>query len=147
MLFGASPIRSRSAADLGLKPAMSFETRLIAVKPVRKGQRVGYGGLWVAPRDTMLGLAAAGYADGYPWHTRTGTPVGIGDFFGTLVGRVSMDMISVDITDVPRAAIGDRVVLWGDGPTVEEVAAAANTIPWTLMTGINRRVAVRLGAG
>lgn len=147
MLFGASPIRSQSAVDLGLQPAMSFETRLISVKPVRKGQRVGYGGHWVAPRDTMLGLAAAGYADGYPWHARTGTPVGIGNSFGALIGRVSMDMISIDITDVPNTAIGDRVVLWGDGPCVEEVAAAANTIPWTLMTGINRRVAVRIETG
>lgn len=147
MLFGASPIRSRSAAELGLQPVMSFETRLISVKPVRKGQRVGYGGHWVAPRDGVLGLAAAGYADGYPWHARSGTPVGIGEAFGTLVGRVSMDMIGIDISDVPGAAIGDRVVLWGDGPTVEDVAAAANTIPWTLMTGINRRVAVRIEAG
>jgi len=147
MLFGASPIPSRSAAELGLKPAMSFETRLISVKLVRKGQRVGYGGHWVAPRDCVLGFAAAGYADGYPWHARSGTPVGIGTTFGTLVGRVSMDMISVDVSDVPGVMIGDRVILWGDGPTVEEVAAAANTIPWALMTGINRRVAVRLEAG
>ena len=73
--------------------------------------------------------------------------MGIGEAFGTLVGRVSMDMIGIDISDVPGAAIGDRVVLWGDGPTVEDVAAAANTIPWTLMTGINRRVAVRIEAG
>jgi len=147
MLFGASPIRSRSAAELGLRPAMSFETRLLSVKRVRKGQRVGYGGHWVAPRDSVVGVAAAGYADGYPWHARSGTPVGIGNAFGALVGRVSMDMIGVDVSDVPGAAIGDRVVLWGDGPSVEDVAAAANTIPWTLMTGINRRVAVRLEAG
>ncbi len=147
MLFGASPLQSHSAAELGLQPAMSFETRLISVKAVAMGQRVGYGGHWVAPRNSVLGIAAAGYADGYPWHARSGTRVGIGNAFGTLVGRVSMDMISIDLTDVPGAAIGDRVVLWGDGPGVEEVAAAANTIPWTLMTGINRRVAVRLDAG
>jgi alanine racemase len=126
---------------------MSFETRLISVKPVSMGQRVGYGGHWVAPRNSVLGIAAAGYADGYPWHARSGTRVGVGNGFGTLVGRVSMDMISIDLTDVPGAAIGDRVVLWGDGPGVEEVAAAASTIPWTLMTGINRRVAVRIDAG
>lgn len=146
MLFGASPVRSRSAAELGLLPAMSFETRLISVKAVSRGQRVGYGGHWVAPRDSVLGLAAAGYADGYPWHACSGTPVGVGNALGTLIGRVSMDMISIDLTDVPGAAIGDRVVLWGDAPSVEDVAAAANTIPWTLMTGINRRVAVRLDA-
>jgi alanine racemase len=147
MLFGASPLRSRTSAELGLQPAMSFETRLISVKAVAMGQRVGYGGHWIAPRNSVLGIAAAGYADGYPWHARSGTRVGVGNAFGTLVGRVSMDMISIDLTDVPGAAIGDRVVLWGDGPGVEEVATAANTIPWTLMTGINRRVAVRIDAG
>jgi len=144
MLFGASPLRSRQAAELGLRPAMSFETRLISVKPVPKGQRVGYGGHWMAPRDSILGVAAAGYADGYPWHVAGGTPVGVRDSLAPVVGRVSMDMLTIDVTDVPGVRPGDRVVLWGDGPTVEEVAGAARTIPWTLMTGINRRVAVRL---
>lgn len=147
MLFGASPLRGRRASELGLRPAMSFETRLISVKPVRQGQRVGYGGHWVAPRNSVLGVAAAGYADGYPWHVGTGTPVGVRDCLAPVVGRVSMDMLTIDLTDVPGASTGDRVVLWGDGPTVEEVAGAARTIPWTLMTGINRRVAVRVEAG
>ncbi|MDH4021726.1 MAG: alanine racemase [Gammaproteobacteria bacterium] len=147
MLFGASPLRGKSAIDLGLRPVMSFETRLIAVKPVRKGQRVGYGGHWVAPRDSVLGIAAAGYADGYPWHVATGTPVGVRGRAAPLVGRVSMDMLTIDLTEVPDAVAGDRVVLWGDSPTVEEIAGAARTIPWTLMTGINRRVAVRIEAG
>jgi alanine racemase len=144
MLFGASPLRNRRARELGLVPAMSFETRLISVKPVRKGQRVGYGGHWVAPRDSLLGVAAAGYADGYPWHVGAGTPVGVRDGLAPVVGRVSMDMLTIDVTDVPGAKPGDRVVLWGDEPTVEAVAGAARTIPWTLMTGINRRVAVRI---
>ncbi|MBN8280851.1 MAG: alanine racemase [Gammaproteobacteria bacterium] len=144
MLFGASPLRSRRADELGLVPAMSFETRLISVKRVPKGQRVGYGGHWVAPRDSLLGVAAAGYADGYPWHVGAGTPVALRDRLAPVVGRVSMDMLTLDVTDVPGAREGDRVVLWGDSPTVEEVAGAARTIPWTLMTGINRRVAVRI---
>jgi alanine racemase len=144
MLFGASPLRSATAAELGLRPAMSFETRLLSVKRLLAGQRVGYGGHWVAPRDSLLGIAAAGYADGYPWHAGAGTPVRVRGHNAPLVGRVSMDMITVDLTEVPGACIGDRVVLWGDGPTVEEVAGAARTIPWTLMTGINRRVAVRV---
>lgn len=147
MLFGASPLRGMSATDLGLHPAMSFETRLLTVKTVRKGQRVGYGGHWVAPRDTVIGVAAAGYADGYPWHAGAGTPVSVRDRVAPLVGRVSMDMLTVDLTDIPGAVAGDRVVLWGDGPAVEEIAGAARTIPWTLMTGINRRVAVRVEAG
>lgn len=144
MLFGASPLRGRTAPELGLRPAMSFETRLMSVKSVHKGQRVGYGGHWVAPRTSMLGVAAAGYADGYPWHVGAGTPVAVRDCLAPVVGRVSMDMLTIDLTDVPGARAGDRVVLWGDGPTVEEVAGAARTIPWTLMTGINRRVAVRV---
>jgi alanine racemase len=144
MLFGASPLRGASAAELGLRPVMSFETRLLSVKRVRAGQRVGYGGHWVAPRDSLIGVAAAGYADGYPWHAGAGTPVRVRDRIAPLVGRVSMDMITLDVTEVPGVAIGDPVVLWGDGPTVEEVSAAARTIPWTLMTGINRRVAVRV---
>jgi alanine racemase len=144
MLFGASPLRTATAATLGLAPAMSFESRLIAVKALAKGARVGYGGHWVAPRDSIIGIAAAGYADGYPWHVASGTPVLVRGQVAPLVGRVSMDMVTVDLTDVPGAAVGDRVVLWGASPTVEEVAAAARTIPYTLMTGINRRVAVRV---
>lgn len=152
MLFGASPLRHRSASQLGLKPTMSFETRLIAVKSIRQGQRVGYGGHWVAPRDGVLGVAAAGYADGYPWsiganggaHAGAMTTVTIRGRAAPVIGRVSMDMLTIDLTDVPGARPGDRVVLWGDGPSVEEVAAAARTIPWVLMTGINHRVAVRL---
>jgi alanine racemase len=147
ILFGASPLRGKTVKELGLRPAMSFETRLISVKPVRAGQRVGYGGHWVAPRNSVLGVAAAGYADGYPWHVGAGTPVGIRDRIAPLVGRVSMDMLTIDLTDIPGATAGDRVILWGDGPTVEEIAGAARTIPWTLMTGINRRVAVRVEAG
>lgn len=146
MLYVASPLRATTAPQLGLRPAMSFETRLISVKKVRKGQRVGYGGHWVAPRESVLGVAAAGYADGYPWHVGAGTPVLVRERLAPTVGRVSMDMLTIDLTDVPGAVAGDAVVLWGDSPTVEEVAGAARTIPWTLMTGINRRVAVRIDA-
>lgn len=144
MLFGGTPLRGTTARQLGLEPAMSFETRLLAVKMVSKGQRVGYGGHWVAPRDSVIGIAAAGYADGYPWHVGGGTPVGIRGQTAPVIGRVSMDMLTIDLTDVSGAVPADRVVLWGDEPTIEEVSAAARTIPWTLMTGINRRVAVRL---
>lgn len=144
MLFGASPVRGQTARELGLQPAMSFETRLISVKTVRAGQRVGYGGHWVTPRDSVLGVAAAGYADGYPWQAAAGAPVSVRDRMAPLVGRVSMDMLTIDLTDIPGASAGDRVILWGDRPTVEDVAGAARTIPWTLMTGLNRRVAVRV---
>jgi alanine racemase len=144
MLFGASPLAGHSARDLGLCPAMSFESRLLAIKAVKAGQRAGYGGHWSATRDSVLGVVAAGYADGYPWQAPAGTPVRVHGKRAPVVGRISMDMITVDLTEVPEATVGDRVILWGDDPTVDEVAAAARTIPWTLLTGINRRVAVRL---
>lgn len=146
MLFGASPLPAVTASSLGLRPAMSFESRLISVKSVPRGRWVGYGGCWQADRETTIGIAAAGYADGYPWRVRPGTTVRVNGVAAPLVGRVSMDMITVDLTAVPGARIGDPVVLWGDGPTVEELAVAADTIPWTLMTGIGRRVMMRLDA-
>ena len=140
MLYGASPLPDRTAADLGLQPAMSFETRLVAVKRLARGQRVGYGGDWQAERDSVVGVAAAGYADGYPWHSARGTPVLVNGRPAQVIGRISMDMISIDLTGLPVAAPGDRVLLWGDGLPVEEVARHAGTIPWVLLTGVGQRV-------
>ncbi len=140
MLYGASPFAGRTAASLGLQPAMSFETRLIAVRRLPRGHRVGYGGDWQASRDSIIGVAAAGYADGYPWHSAQGTPVQVNGCIAPVVGRVSMDMISVDLTDGPPAQPGDRVVLWGDGLPVEEIARCAGRIPYELLTGMGSRV-------
>jgi alanine racemase len=140
MLYGASPFAGRSAESLGLQPVMEFETRLIAVKKIPRGHRVGYGGDWCASRDSIVGVAAAGYADGYPWHVSHGTPVLVHGRRVELIGRVSMDMISIDLTDGPAAAPGDRVVLWGEGLPVEEVARCAATIPYALLTGVSPRV-------
>ncbi len=143
MLYGASPLADKSATELGLRAAMSFETRLIAIKRIPQGRRIGYGGTCTARRDTTIGIAAAGYADGYPWRVTPGLQVRINGRDAPLAGRVSMDMITIDLDDVANARIGDRVVLWGpDGPAVETVAAAAGTIPWALLTGIGRRVAM-----
>lgn len=146
MLYGASPLPGRSAADLGLEPAMSFETRLVSLRRVRRGARIGYGGAWTAPRDSLVGVAAAGYADGYPWKLPAGTPVLVDGQRARLVGRVSMDMIMMDLTGLREPAIGAPVVLWGPAPApaVEEVAEAAGTIPYTLLAGLNRRVALRI---
>jgi alanine racemase len=140
MLYGVSPVPGRTAASFGLKPAMSFETRLIAVRRIGKGQRVGYGGEWQAPGDSVIGVAAAGYADGYPWHVAHATPVLVNGRPATVVGRVSMDMISVDLTAHPGAAPGDRVVLWGDDPPVDDVARHAGTIAYELLSGMSPRV-------
>jgi alanine racemase len=139
-LFGASPVRGKSARDLGLKPAMSFESRLIAVKTIKRDVRVGYGGKWRAPRETIVGVVAAGYGDGYPRQLQSGTPVLVNGRRVSLVGRVSMDMINVDLTDVPVANVGDPVVLWGGHLPIEEIAARADTIPYELMCGLADRV-------
>ncbi|QOJ31773.1 MAG: alanine racemase [Gammaproteobacteria bacterium] len=140
MLYGASPLPDHAAASLGLAPAMSFESRLLAVRRLPRGSRVGYGGDWQAARDSVIGVAAAGYADGYPWHSSCGTPVLVNGQRAPVIGRVSMDMISIDLTEVPLPGPGDRVVLWGNGLPVEEVARCAGTIPYELLAGMGPRV-------
>ena len=143
-LFGASPVLGKSAREMGLKPAMSFESHLIAVKTIRRGNSVGYGSQWRARRDTVVGVVAVGYGDGYPRQLQSGTPVIVNDRRVALIGRVSMDMINVDLTDVPVAKVGDRVVLWGGQLPIEEIAARAGTIPYELMCGLGRRVGLRI---
>jgi alanine racemase len=143
-LFGASPVLGKSARELGLVPAMSFESRLIAVKTIKRGAAVGYGSEWRAKRDTVVGVIAAGYGDGYPRHLRSGTPVLVNGHRVALIGRVSMDMINVDLTDVPVANVGDRAVLWGGHLPIEEIAARAGTIPYDLMCGLSQRVSHRV---
>jgi alanine racemase len=140
MLYGVSPLGGQSAEALGLQPAMSFESRLISVRHLARGCRVGYGGDWQAQRDSVVGVAAAGYADGYPWHSARSTPALVNGQRVPVIGRVSMDMISLDLTDLAGAKAGDRVVLWGDMPAVEEIAAHAGTIPYELLAGMSPRV-------
>lgn len=143
MLYGASPFGDSTAEAEGLVPAMTLRTRLIAVKRCRKGETVGYGATWRCPKDMTIGVAAIGYGDGYPRHAPSGTPVLVAGLRAALVGRVSMDMIVVDLQEVPDARIGDPVVLWGDGLPVEEIAAAANTISYELFCRLTRRVKFR----
>lgn len=142
MLYGASPFVDRLAADEDLRPAMTFQTRLIAIKRLQRGDPVGYGGTWVCPEDMDVGVAAVGYGDGYPRHAPSGTPVLINGREAALIGRVSMDMITVDLRQHPEARIGDPVVLWGEGLPVERIARAAGTISYVLMCGITARVKV-----
>jgi len=144
MLYGVSPLAGISSRSLGLCPAMSFETRLIAVRRLPRGRHVGYGGEWQATRNSIVGVAAAGYADGYPWHLPRGTPVVVNGIAAPVIGRVSMDMISIDLTDVSECRAGDRVVLWGDDPPVETVAAHAGTISYELLAAMSPRVIRRL---
>lgn len=140
MLYGASPFAERRGADDRLKPAMTMGTALIAVKTLKRGETVGYGGAFVAPADMSLGIAAIGYGDGYPRHAPTGTPVLVNDVRVPLVGRVAMDMIAVDLSAVPGAAVGDPVIAWGPALPVEEIARAAGTIPLELLCGVTQRV-------
>ncbi|MGW8248279.1 MAG: alanine racemase [Acidiferrobacterales bacterium] len=140
MLYGSSPVLGQSADELGLKPVMSLESELVALHQVKKGDTVGYGATWIAERDTTIGVVACGYGDGYPRHARSGTPVLVNNQRQSLVGRVSMDMITVDVGDQPRAKIGDPVVLWGAGLSVDEIAASADTISYELLCQVTRRV-------
>ena len=139
-LFGASPVLGKNARELGLIPAMRFESHLIAVKTIKRGTAVGYGSDWRSKRDTVIGVVAAGYGDGYPRHLQSGTPLLVNGHRAALIGRVSMDMINVDLTDVPVAKVGDRVILWGGHLPIEEIAARAGTIPYELMCRISQRV-------
>lgn len=138
-LYGVSPFADRDAAALGLQPVMTLQGRLIAVREVRAGESVGYGGAWTATGDCRVGIVGIGYGDGYPRHAAPDTPVLVNGVRCPLVGRVSMDMLSV-VLDAVDAAVGDTAVLWGDGLPVEEVARAAGTIPWTLLCGVTDRV-------
>ena len=140
LLYGLSVVEGRSGADFGFRPAMTLATRLIAVNRVRKGERIGYNGTWSCPADMPVGVAAVGYGDGYPRSAVAGTPVLLGDRRVPLVGRVSMDLVTLDLREAPQAQVGDRVTLWGEGLPVETVAAQAGTISYDLTCGMTRRV-------
>jgi alanine racemase len=141
MLYGISPFAGKTGADHGLRPVMTLETRVIALRDVAAGDRVGYGGSWSAPRASRIAVAAVGYGDGYPRAAGNGTPVAVGGRAAALAGRPSMDMLTVDVTDLPGVAVGDRVELWGREVPVERVAAAAGTIAYELTCRVGRRVA------
>ncbi len=140
-LFGISPYDDRSAADLGLRPVMQFEARLIATKPLAAGSRVGYRGRYISDTDSTLGIVAAGYGDGYSRHFRDGTPVLINGRRVPMIGNVSMDMIAVDLGANAKDAVGDIAILWGDGLPVEELAPWADAIPYELVCGVTNREA------
>jgi alanine racemase len=145
LLYGVSPNAGAIGADYRLRPVMTLHSHVIAVKDLLAGERVGYGGGWTAARATRLAVAAVGYGDGYPRNLASGTPVLVNGERAGLVGRVSMDMIGIDVTDLHRSPVlGDPVVLWGEGLPVEEIAVWAETIPYELLCGISQRVAVTL---
>lgn len=142
MLYGASPFTHRTGSEFGLKPVMTFTSELIAVHHLKKGERVGYGGVWTCTEDMPIGVVAMGYGDGYPWHAKIGTPMLVNGKKCPLVGRVAMDMLNVDLRNQPQAKIGDSVLLWGPELPVEIVAAHSHTVGYELLTRITQRVRV-----
>lgn len=142
MLYGCSPFTFRTAAEIGLKPAMTLSTRVIAVQNLEPGERVGYGFTYQAAKEMRIGVIACGYADGYPRHAPSGTPVLVAGRRTQIVGRVSMDMICVDVTDIPDAGVGAPVVLWGEGLSADQVAVAADTVSYELLCALAPRVPV-----
>ncbi|MAO51553.1 MAG: alanine racemase [Pusillimonas sp.] len=141
-LYGSTPFTKQRADAVGLKPAMTLSSELISVRRLETGEGVGYGHIFKAAKPMMVGIVACGYADGYPRHAPTGTPVSVSGVRTRLLGRVSMDMLAVDLTDVPDPVVGSPVVLWGEnGPSVDEVAQAAGTIGYELLCAVAPRVA------
>ena len=139
MLYGGSP-GAADASAFGLLPAMTLRSELIALQTIRAGETVGYGSRFVATKSMRIGVVACGYADGYPRHAGDGTPVLVNGVRTSLVGRVSMDMITVDVTDIADAKVGSGVTLWGQGLPIDDVARAADTIGYELMCAVAQRV-------
>lgn len=140
MLYGVSPFYDSQGPQEGLRSVMTLQSRLITVKYLKAGESVGYGATWRCPEDMPVGVVAAGYGDGYPRHARSGTPVLVNGKKVELIGRASMDMLTVDLRSQPQSKTGDPVVLWGEGLPVEEVASYAETVPYELLCGVHKRL-------
>lgn len=142
MLYGSSPFADKSAKQLGLQPVMTLQSQIIATQDLQPGDKVGYTGLFTAEKAMRVGIVACGYADGYPRHARTGTPVCVEGKITRTLGRISMDTLCVDLSEIPQVHVGTPVTLWGEGLPVEEVAKAAGTVSYELFTKLNSRVPV-----
>jgi alanine racemase len=140
-LYGVSPVHGVSAAALGLRAAMQFESRLLSVKALHPGDSVGYGGTWRSDRESVLGIVAAGYGDGYTRFIPSGTPVLVNGRMAPVVGVISMDLTAIDLGPNAPDKAGDGVILWGDGLPVEVVAGHAGTVAYQLVTGVTHREA------
>ena len=139
-LYGISPFPGESSADFRLNPAMTLASTVITVRRVPRGETVGYGGTWSAERNSRIAILAGGYGDGLPRSLAIGTPVLVNGRRAPLVGRVAMDMIAVDVTELPEVEVGTRCVLWGRGLEVTEVATHAGTVAYELLCGVRARV-------
>jgi alanine racemase len=143
MLYGASPFAHTTAEQLGLTPAMTLTSRIISVQTLRTGDEVGYSAIFKADQSMRIGIVACGYADGYPRHASNGTPVLVEGQLTRTIGRVSMDMLYVDLSAIPHAQFGSLVTLWGKGMPIENVARAAGTISYELMCALTKRVPIK----
>ncbi len=139
-LYGVSPLHNFTATELDLKPVMTLQTRLIAVRVSRKGSSLGYGAQFICPEDMPVGVIAMGYGDGYPRSARNGTPILVNGVRCSIIGRVSMDMITIDLRPYPQAKVNDQVILWGNGLPLEEVVPYTNCSPYDILTSIQTRV-------
>lgn len=144
MLYGVSPFQGRRGVEHHLQPVMSLGSKLIAIHQIAKGERIGYGGVWESPEDMKIGVVAMGYGDGYPWRAKNGVPVLVNGRPCPLVGRVAMDMLTVDLRTQPQAKVDDPVLLWGPGLPVEVIAEQSGTSAYELLTRITQRVHVTL---
>jgi alanine racemase len=140
MLYGASPFADRTALDFNLKSVMTLSSKIIAIQDLKAGDKVGYHGLFQTDRPMRIGIVACGYADGYPRHAPTNTPVLVNNQRSRLLGQVSMDMLAVDLTDINNVEINSPVILWGKEISVEEVAHRAGTISYELLCALAPRV-------
>jgi alanine racemase len=140
MLYGGTPFPFDTAEMLGLQPVMTLRSEIIGVQQLRPQDAVGYGGTYTATRAHRIGVIACGYADGYPRHAPNGTPVLVCGKRVRMAGRVSMDMMTVDLSEVPEAQVGTPVVLWGEGLPIDDVAAASGTVGYELMCALAPRV-------
>ena len=138
MLYGATPFEQDQAEAARLRPVMTLESKIISVRELPAGEPVGYGARFVAERPTRVGVVAMGYADGYPRHAATGTPIMVDGQMTRLIGRVSMDMLTVDLTDLPGAGLGSRVELWGRNVSASAVAYGCGSIPYQLFCNLKR---------
>lgn len=144
MLYGSSPFRDKTGLDHNLKPVMTLSSRLIAVNRIQKGSKVGYGGAWEAPEEMLVGVVGVGYGDGYPQFAMNGTPMLVNQVECPLVGRVSMDMLTVDLRNQPNAKINDPVILWGVGLPVERIARYCNTSAYEILTRMTPRPKIEI---
>ncbi|MEE8320672.1 MAG: alanine racemase [Gammaproteobacteria bacterium] len=140
MLYGVSPFADHIGENHGLRPVMTLQSELISIQHLGAGESVGYGASWCCPEDMPVGIVAAGYGDGFPRHAKSGTPVLVNGKRVDLVGRASMDMLTVDLRNQADAKVGDPVVLWGEGLPIEMVAQGADTIPYELLCGVHKRL-------